>query len=835
MCSNFLKMKIKFDPKNPLIYRLFITSGVLLLMLSVLNLGPYVLNRSSNFQSQEKVLGIKTENISEILRSAPATPEITIMEDEAATEEIATIISLEDEGLSKQSSFENFDFDNFKGLGLHTHKNDNQVLKIITGKGGTAFAARLLVETNQQTYNEEGGNARVLGIRTEKRETNFLIMGAILFSIIAILIIRRRYKRSNPLISVLLTISLLASMTGAYTAYGQGINTPLDFADQNVQVNIGDVITYKIQYFNPDPSKPVKDVKFNFQIPRDTIYKLNSASVEIDDNDPLTHNLDGKRVTDANDGDEAYFQNDRIIIEIGDVPPKTWGNAVIQVVAEEDKFALAKTIMEYDGTRERLRTIKNPILSVDADGDGVDDFSDCDPANLNSLFCDKFTGNDGIIIDDRADLLWTGEGVQAVESAYINTNRTTLNHNKYIRTKPGFANNGNDYIYFKVLIDHGSLKVLEDRDGEFGIAVHYDGIDKVTVESNNLKKIQKTYSDEVVVEVKNQPVLVHIFIKNDESKVIIEDANRTLSEVGPYKNDKFNTQKNLFLYLDGTDYTDATFDNVEITRQENSETLPYIRSGGGTYIANVTNTTSPETEPVAEENAEEIPEDKPACLVYEPRELIFTDVDQNDQYAFPIRVFKNLRLADSEEYIINGMGNRIEGEATFAPSALINRFEITRITLLANCIPIESDFSDDNLTEFTDVPFEDSLDEEQNYIRDVMYTGQKYNVISAYQDGTVKPFRHVSLEEALKIFINTSGAKPEDFYGITTYQDVDFNRWSYQLIAFAETYGILDGQSETLQPAIVISKDYALLLLYRTLYYSNNEGILDTIRQFGWY
>jgi hypothetical protein len=230
-----------------------------------------------------------------------------------------------------------------------------------------------------------------------------------------------------------------------------------------------------------------------------------------------------------------------------------------------------------------------------------------------------------------------------------------------------------------------------------------------------------------------------------------------------------------------------------------------------------------------------------ACLTYKPRDLRFTDVELTSKYSKPINTFKSLKLADADadadtdEYMINGTLTDNEGEALFNPSESINRFEITRLALFANCIPIESDFSKDNLVEYSDVPIADSKDPEQNYIRNVMYTGQKYNIIEGYEDGTVKPFRQVSLEKALKIFIDSTGIKPDNFYGITTYKDIDFDRWSYQLIAFAETYGILDGEDDYLQPAQVITRGEAVLLLYRVLYYSGDEGISATIRQFGWH
>lgn len=846
-------MKRKFDPASPIIYRLLIVLGAFFIMASIYQLGPYILKRGIHFQQQEQVLGVKTENTSQVLRSAPATPEV-IINMEGATPEITIIMEAED---PYQGNLEDFDFDNFKGVTLHTHISDAKVEKIISGKGSTDFAARLLVETNPETYSEEGGNARVLGVRTEKTSTNSLIIGAIIFSIFALLAIKYRYRKPRKFLSLLLAFSLIGTVSGYYITYGQSVNTPLDFNDQNVQVRMGDVLTYKIQYFNPDPSNEVKDVKFNFQIPQDTIYKLHSTKVELDDSDPFTHILDGTSVTDAKDDDNAYFQNDRVIINIGDVPAKTWGNVVIQVVAEGEKFALAKTVMEYNGTRERLRTIKNPILKVDTDNDGVNDFNDCDPNNENYLFCDEFTGNDGIVIDDRADLLWLGQDENRSDSAYLKNNRVIVNKGEYIRTKPDFINQGDIYLYFKAKINKGSLYALENRSGKIGIAVYYDGGGSVTVESNNLEKTNKKFSDNVEIEAVNQPITAHIFVKNNESAVFIEDSNGNVTNVGPYINDKFNIKRTWSLYFDSKDYPDATFDDVVITRQENTELstetecdpwensvyvpcpeteepTPEKRKGGWSYISNPPIVDMDEN---GEEDEEIILVQIPAtaCLTYQPRDLRFADVELTSEYSKPINTFKNLKLADTDEYLLNGTPTDIEGKELFNPSEIINRFEITRLALLANCIPIESDFSKDNLVEYSDVPIADSKDPEENYIRDVMYTGQKYNIIEGYQDGTVKPLRRVSLENALKIFIDSTGIKPDNFYGITTYKDVDFDRWSYQLIAFAETYGILDGEDDYLQPAQVITREKAVLLLYRTLYYSEDEGISATIRQFGWH
>ncbi|MFC1655976.1 hypothetical protein ACFL3C_03840 [Patescibacteria group bacterium] len=554
-------MKIKFDPKNPLVYRFLIAIGALCLMVSLYQLGPYVVKRGIHFQPQEQVLGVRTENTSAVLRSAPVTPEITINED--GIPEITVYIEAEDTYID---NFEEFDFEKFKGVALHPHLDDNKVAKIMNGEGGNEFAARLLVETNPETYSEEGGNARVLGMRTEKRSTDSLIIGSIIFAILGLIAIRYRYKRSQRLLSLLLALSLIGGMSGSYTAYGQSLNAPLDFSDQNVQVRLGDVITYKIQYFNPDPSKKVSDVKFNFQIPKDTIYKLHSTKVELDDYDPLIHVLDGYPVTDAKDGDEVYFQNDRMIINLGDVPARTWGNIVIQVVAEGDSYTLAKTIMEHDGTQERLLTVKNPILKNDVDNDGINDFNDCDANNADSLFCDKFTGNDGIIIDDRADLLWIGEDKNGSNSSYLFTNKAAINTTESIRTKPHFTNNKDDYLHFEAKIYKGSLLALEDRKEQVGVGIHYDGVDLVTVESNNLK-------DDVEIKAANQSITAHIFVKNNESIVFIEDANGSVSQVGPYENDKFDINNEWYMYLDSANYTNATFDDISVTRETDAVVL----------------------------------------------------------------------------------------------------------------------------------------------------------------------------------------------------------------------------------------------------------------------
>lgn len=133
-------------------------------------------------------------------------------------------------------------------------------------------------------------------------------------------------------------------------------------------------------------------------------------------------------------------------------------------------------------------------------------------------------------------------------------------------------------------------------------------------------------------------------------------------------------------------------------------------------------------------------------------ENIFDDVQQNTKFHEAIQYAK-------ENGIVNGYS-----DGTFRPENKINRAEFLKIILL-------SVYSQTEIQNYPiqGIVFEDALPE--TWFHHYTHFAFNHGIIKGYPDGTFKPYKNISLPEALKIIFKTKNIDTKEFIGENWYEE----------------------------------------------------------------
>lgn len=182
------------------------------------------------------------------------------------------------------------------------------------------------------------------------------------------------------------------------------------------------------------------------------------------------------------------------------------------------------------------------------------------------------------------------------------------------------------------------------------------------------------------------------------------------------------------------------------------------------------------------------------CFQFVPdRSLFFNDVATSPEKRF-IETLKNTQIKSSGDFIVSGVGNHSTGnnqadllpiEYSYSPLITPTRFEVIKIALIANCLTIEQDPFDQEIT-FKDVQKEHTTNESYDFLNRVVYTGTKQGIITGYNNGLALPLQKVTNAEALVMLLRAAHAFP------TGYLDTPNGPWYTKYIDFALANNLID-------------------------------------------
>jgi hypothetical protein len=216
--------------------------------------------------------------------------------------------------------------------------------------------------------------------------------------------------------------------------------------------------------------------------------------------------------------------------------------------------------------------------------------------------------------------------------------------------------------------------------------------------------------------------------------------------------------------------------------------------GGGGGGASSASTSSSSTSSKSSSTQEEVQ----VCLEYDSgRSRTFLDLS-SDHWAYKyIEFLKKIKLIETDEYILNGYSiNASATTAEVGPDNNIKRYELIKMVLNANCIPVREDISSENGQVFSDISRDLTDDEGTNFAKKVMYTALDEGIISGYsEDFSARPWNDVNRAEAMKIILKAAGI---DVEGAATdaFNDVGEQDWFREYVAYAYKKGIVKGYSD---------------------------------------
>ena len=192
------------------------------------------------------------------------------------------------------------------------------------------------------------------------------------------------------------------------------------------------------------------------------------------------------------------------------------------------------------------------------------------------------------------------------------------------------------------------------------------------------------------------------------------------------------------------------------------------------------------------------------CLVHEPNRILqFSDVSES-HWAYPsIEVLRTSKIEETGDFIASGQGNPSVGKQAkyesgsweFRPEDPVNFFEMIKVALVANCIPIDDKIvAPDNGFEFRMLPLNTSPADEQKYFAArVMYTGYNNGVIR----GDIDPFSLIKRFEALVILARGAGIEiPKSISKPLPFPDTDDKAWYAPYVEYFHNKGVVNGNGD---------------------------------------
>lgn len=201
------------------------------------------------------------------------------------------------------------------------------------------------------------------------------------------------------------------------------------------------------------------------------------------------------------------------------------------------------------------------------------------------------------------------------------------------------------------------------------------------------------------------------------------------------------------------------------------------------------------------------------CLLFAPPRVYFDDTKNHWVETFVMRLHRTKILPDHPR-VIDGYTEN--GRMLFRPDQPISRFELLKIALLGNCIPLALDQEKLSLG-FADLPSTPRPHENADRIlrRRVVYTAVRHGIIEGYPDGTFRPDHAINRAEALKILLKSSNLPAPYSAEPIPFTDIQPSDWFAPFLERALWYNLLIGYDDlTFRPDQHITRAEAGKLLY---------------------
>lgn len=216
------------------------------------------------------------------------------------------------------------------------------------------------------------------------------------------------------------------------------------------------------------------------------------------------------------------------------------------------------------------------------------------------------------------------------------------------------------------------------------------------------------------------------------------------------------------------------------------------------------------------------PQENP-CLSYGEPLPPFPDSANHWSKAFIARLQRTTSLPEGLPIIIGYPGDRGKAEFVFLPDRSISRFELLKIALLGNCIPLLGTQNDPPTKDFEDLSLQQSSteDSDTSLRRRVVAAALEKGIVEGYPDGTFRANAPINRAEALKIFLLAARLPPPSdptelpSLGFT---DTASSSWFAPYAREALYYDLIEGYSDgTFRPGNPITRAEAAKLLLLTI------------------
>jgi hypothetical protein len=196
------------------------------------------------------------------------------------------------------------------------------------------------------------------------------------------------------------------------------------------------------------------------------------------------------------------------------------------------------------------------------------------------------------------------------------------------------------------------------------------------------------------------------------------------------------------------------------------------------------------------------------------RKLLFTDIENDPNKRF-IEILRKTKIKESGDFILSGDGNPSTGknedgnlEFPFSPNRNSSRFEIVKLALITNCIPIEEEIPQTEFL-FEDIPrHTNSKDPYMNFVSRVFYTAAKHGIVHGYPDNSARPNKKVNNVELLTFLLRASGSMPDN---VTLLYE---HEWYEPYVSFAKANNLIDNDFE---PSSAMSRSELSALLINSM------------------
>ncbi len=221
--------------------------------------------------------------------------------------------------------------------------------------------------------------------------------------------------------------------------------------------------------------------------------------------------------------------------------------------------------------------------------------------------------------------------------------------------------------------------------------------------------------------------------------------------------------------------------------------------------------------------------DHQSCLAFVPdRPLTFTDIADDPHERF-IETLRKTQIAAQGDFVVSGAGNPSSGKQQaeyrsgsfpFRPGAPVSRFEVVKIAMLSNCLPVPDAVPTTTVT-FSDVP-KDHAGPTENFTARVLYEAAEHGIAEGFDDGTFRASVPATNAESLALLLRAADAMPKGLALQSTTQ------WYDPYIVFAHEQHLIPSAFD---PRGTMTRSAFSALVVHVMALARNPAMSTYVRQ----